>query len=93
MLSQASTPNFYSDGGVVDGDWFGGKTTWGIRILILLGEAKMEYNIIFQRVFNDIPFIGYYRLEDVPYSGVICNIMYFFLRSAYSPRRGKTPSL
>jgi len=52
----------------------------------ILGEAKMEYNIIFQRIFNDIPFIGYYRLEDIPYSGVICNIIsYFFLRSAYSP--------
>jgi len=48
----------------------------------------MEYNIIFQRIFNDISFIGYYRLEDIPYSGVICNIMsYFFLRSAYSLRR------
>jgi len=48
----------------------------------------MEYNIIFQRVFNDILFIGYYRLEDIPYSGVICTIIsYFFLRSAYSPRR------
>jgi len=48
----------------------------------------MEYNIIFQRIFNDIPFIGYYRLEDIPYSGVICNIIsYFFLRSAYSPRK------
>jgi len=62
--------------------------TWGIRILILLGEANMEYNIMFRRIFNDIPFIGYYRLEDIPYSGVICNIIsYFFLRSAYSPRR------
>jgi len=51
----------------------------------------MEYNIIFQRIFNDIPFIGYYRLEDIPYSGVICNIIsYFFLRSAYSPRRVRT---
>jgi len=48
----------------------------------------MEYNIIFQRIFNDIPFIEYYRLEDIPYSGVICNkISYFFLRSAYSPFR------
>ena len=48
----------------------------------------MEYNIIFQRIFNDIPFIGYYRLEDIPYSGVICNIIsYVFNRSAYSPRR------
>jgi len=48
----------------------------------------MESNIIFQRIFNDIPFIGYYRLEDIPYSGVICNIIsYFFLRSAYSPCR------
>jgi len=48
----------------------------------------MEYNIIFQRIFNDIPFIGYYRLEDIPYSGVLCNIIsYYFLRSAYSPRR------
>jgi len=47
----------------------------------------MEYTIIFQRIFNDIPFIGYYRLEDIPYSGVICNIRsYFFLRSAYFPR-------
>jgi len=47
----------------------------------------MEYNIIFQRIFNDIPFIGYYRLKDIPYSGV-CNIIsYFFLRSAYSPCR------
>jgi len=46
--------------------------TWGIRILILLVEAKMEYNIIFQRIFNDIPFIEYYRLEDIPYLGVIC---------------------
>jgi len=46
----------------------------------------MEYNIIFQRIFNDVPFIGYYRLENIPYSGVICNIIsYFFLRSAYSP--------
>ena len=33
----------------------------------------MEYNIIFQRIFNDIPFLGYYRLEDIPYSDVICN--------------------
>jgi len=48
----------------------------------------MGYNIIFQRIFNDVPFIGYYRLEDIPYSGVICNIIsYFFFRSAYSPRR------
>jgi len=48
----------------------------------------MEYNIIFQRICNDIPFIRFYRLEDIPYSGVICNIMsYFFLRSADSPRR------
>jgi len=52
------------------------------------GGGKMEYNLMFQRIFNDIPFIGYYRLEDIPYSGVICNIIsYFFLRSAYSPRR------
>jgi len=51
----------------------------------------MEYNIIFQRIFHDIPFIGYYRLEDIPYSSVICNIIsYFFLRSAYSPRRTST---
>jgi len=29
-----------------------------------------------------------YRLEDIPYSGVICNIISnFFLRSAYSPCR------
>jgi len=50
----------------------------------------MEYNIIFQRIFNDIPFIGYYSLEDIPYSGVICNIIsYFCLRSAYSPRRSR----
>jgi len=48
----------------------------------------MEYNIIFQRIFNDIPFIIYYRLEENPYSGVICNIIsYFFLRSAYSSYR------
>jgi len=53
----------------------------------------MEYNIIFQRIFNDIPFIGYYRLEDIPYSGVICNIIsYFFLRSAYSPCRVRVHS-
>jgi len=32
--------------------------TWGIRIWIFLGEAQMKYNIIFQRIFNDIPFIG-----------------------------------
>jgi len=46
----------------------------------------MEYNIIFQRIFNDIPFTGHYRLEDIPYSGVICNIIsyFFLLRSAYS---------
>jgi len=43
--------------------------------LILLGEAKMEHNIIFQRIFNDIPFIGYYRLEDIPYTGVICKMI------------------
>jgi len=48
----------------------------------------MDYNLIFQRIFNDIPFIGYYKLEDIPYSGVICNIrLYFIRRSAYSPRR------
>jgi len=48
----------------------------------------MEYNIIFQRTFDDIPFIGYYRLEDIPYAGVICTIIsYFFLGSAYSPCR------
>jgi len=48
----------------------------------------MEYNIIFQMVLDDIPLIGYYRLEDIPYSSVICNIIsYFFLRSAYSPCR------
>jgi len=52
----------------------------------------MEYNIIFQRIFNDIPFIEYYRLEDIPYSGVMCNIIsYCFVRSAYSPRRVITP--
>jgi len=39
----------------------------------------MEYNIIFQRIFNDIPFIRYYRLEDIPYSGVICNPVFFSL--------------
>jgi len=32
--------------------------TWGIRICIFLGEAQMEYNMIFPRIFNDIPFIG-----------------------------------
>jgi len=31
----------------------------------------MEYNLIFQRIFNDILCIGYYKLEDIPYSGVI----------------------
>jgi len=36
----------------------GADPTWGIRICIFLGEAQMEYNIIFQRIFNDIPFIG-----------------------------------
>jgi len=35
-----------------------GGPTWGIRIWIFLGEAQMEYNIIFLRIFNDIPFIG-----------------------------------
>jgi len=30
--------------------------TWGIRIWIFLGEAQMEYNIMFPRIFNDIPF-------------------------------------
>jgi len=35
-----------------------------------------------------------YRLEDIPYSGVICNIIsYFFLRSAYSPLRTITLTL
>jgi len=34
------------------------QPTWGIRIWIFLGEAQMEYNIIFPRIFNDIPFIG-----------------------------------
>jgi len=43
----------------------------------------MEPNIIFQRIFNDIPFIGYYRLEDIPYSGVICNIRSYFF---FAPR-------
>jgi len=67
--------------------------TWGILILILLEEAKMDYNIIFQKIFNDIPFIGYNRLEDIPYAGVICNIRsYFCLRSAYSPCRFATPT-
>jgi len=45
----------------------------------------MESKIIFPRIFNDIPFIGsrifnLYRLNQ--------NIIsYFFLHSAYSPRR------
>jgi len=52
----------------------------------------MEYNIIFERIFNDIPVIGDYRLEDIPYSGAICNIIsYCFLRSAYSPCRVINP--
>jgi len=41
----------------------------------------MECNIMFQRTFNDIPFIGYYRLEDIPYSDVICNIISYFFSS------------
>jgi len=44
----------------------------------------MEYNIIFPRVFNDIP------LNTIFDSILRLNrniISYFFLRSAYSPRR------
>jgi len=44
----------------------------------------MEYNIIFPRIFNDIPF------NTILYSILRLNrniISYFFLRSAYSPRR------
>jgi len=31
------------------------------------GRPKYKYNLIFPRIFNDIPFIGYYRLEDIPF--------------------------
>jgi len=44
----------------------------------------MEYNVIFPRIFNDIPF------NTILYSILRLNrniISYFFLRSAYSPRR------
>jgi len=44
----------------------------------------MESNIIFPRIFNDIPF------NTILYSILRLNrniISYFFLRSAYSPRR------
>ena len=68
----------------------GKHPTWGIRVLILLGEAKIEYNIIFQRIFSDIPFIGYYRLEDIPYSGVICNTISYFFFAPRIPHVGHT---
>jgi len=50
--------------------------TWGIRIWIFLGEAQMEYNIIFPRIFNDIPFIGsrIFHFEAKPEY----NIVFFF---------------
>jgi len=65
----------------------GTDPTWGIRIWLFLWEAQMEYNIIFPRIFNDILF------NTILYSILRLNqniISYFFLRSAYSPRRAAT---
>jgi len=48
----------------------------------------MEYNIIFPRIFNDIPF------DTILYSILRLNrniISYFFHRSACSPRRVAIP--
>jgi len=52
---------------------------------------QREYKIIFmQRIFNDIPFIGHYRLEDIPYSGVMCNIISYLLQSGVWSILGST---
>ena len=75
--------------GVPVRDGYGWDSMWGIRIWIFLGEAQMEYNIIFPRIFNDIPF------NTISYSMLRLNrntISYFSLRSPYSSRRVGTGS-
>jgi len=48
-------------------------------------------NGIYYHISEDIQRYSIYRLEDIPYAGVICNIISnCFLRSAYSPRRVAT---
>jgi len=69
---------------------------WPARVCVYASaclHGKYEYWYYWGRPINGISLNiwGYhsiYRLEDIPYSGVICNIIsYFFLRSAYSPCR------